>query len=185
MFDFNLSIDDEHLPYGAILEGSTKPSDVLEAILPFLQWAAYKTAEWGADYIDAMSQCIIAEGLHKLARSSAHYDVSMVGDPDDPSEDEVEVLALHYAVGRFIEVLDEFTAIGQRFGFDDGDLGVWTDWDTIDNFIKTGEIIEIDHPDDLDDLKDAGPRARFALLDTDEELTLFSLQDLGTPIWSI
>jgi hypothetical protein len=43
---------------------------------------------------------------------------------------------------------DDFCAPGQRFGFDRGDLGVWTDWTAIDTMLAKGEAVEIGHPDE-------------------------------------
>jgi hypothetical protein len=77
--------------------------------------------------------------------------------------------------------LDDFTAPGQRFGFDQGDLGVWTDWRSIDMMIEQGERAEITHPADIDQLDG---KIRFALLDDGENLTFYAVSN-GSIIWSI
>lgn len=179
MFD-QLDHDDEHLTYGAILEGSDKPSEVLDAMLPYLEWAGMKHMEWGSDPTGSLTPFLMAEALRLLAKSSPHYDVGLDYEGDG-YDDELLVMTLHEQVRQLIEYLDDFTAPGQRFGFSKGDLGVWTDWDSIDIMIERGECVEIGHEDDLDQLD--GP-IRFALLDTGETLSFYSVSD-GQPIWVI
>jgi hypothetical protein len=180
MFDLSLSDDDEHLVYGAILEGSQKPSEVLEAVLPYLEWAGWKQMEWGSDPTGSMSPYLIAEALRLLCKSSQHYDVDLDYEGDGLSE-EMMVMTLHKRIEELMNFLDDFTAPGQRFGFDQGDLGVWTDWRSIDMMIEQGERAEITHPADIDQLDG---KIRFALLDDGENLTFYAVSN-GSIIWSI
>jgi hypothetical protein len=180
MFDFPLDMEDEHLTYGPILEGSQKPSEVLDAMLPYLEWGSHKQMEWGMDFVSAMTPYLMAEALKCLCRSSSHYDVSLEESEDEFTE-ELEVMVLHGTVRSLIEHLDDFTAPGQRFGFDRGDLGVWTDWPSIDDMIEKGDCVEIGHPAEIDKLDG---KIRFALLDEGESLTFYAVSD-GSVIWSI
>jgi hypothetical protein len=180
LFNFPLDMEDEHLIYGPILKGSQKPSEVLDAMLPYLEWGGHKQMEWGSDYGSAMSPFLIAEALRLLCKSSAHYDVSLDYEGDGFDE-ELMVMVLHERVQELIDYLDDFTAPGQRFGFDQGDLGVWTDWSAIDTMIANGECVEIGHPDDIDQLDG---KIRFALYDDGENLTFYAVCD-GAVIWFI
>jgi hypothetical protein len=181
MFDFPLDHEDEHIPYGMILEGTQKPSEVLDAMLPYLEWASHKSLEWGGDLASSHSPFIVASGLLLLAKSSPHFDVSLDDDGDGDYGLEMDVLTFHALIRELMEHLDGYTAPGQRFGFSEGDLGVWTDWPVIDRMIERGECAEIDHPDDLDDLE---APVRFALLDDGERLSFYAMSD-GATIWSI
>jgi hypothetical protein len=179
MFDLSLDLEDEHLTYGVILEGSQKPSEVLEAMLPYLEWGGHKQMEWGSDYVSAMTPYLMAEALKCLCRSSSHYDVSLDEDGDEYTE-ELEVMVLLNNVKELIEHLDTFCAPGQRFGFDQGDLGVWTDWASIDTMLANGEAVEIGHPDDIDQLDG---KIRFALYEDGEALTFYAVSDRAI-IWT-
>jgi hypothetical protein len=180
LFHLPLDMEDEHLPYGMILEGSQKPSEVLEIILPYLEWAGNKHMEWGSDATGSMTPFLIAEALRLLCRSSQHYDVSLDYEGDGLDE-ELMVMTLHERVQELIEYLHDFCAPGQRFGFDRGDLGVWTDWKSIDTMIEQGDCAEIGHPDELGQLDG---KIRFALYDDGENLTFYAVSD-GSIIWSI
>lgn len=192
----------EYLPRGLRLKGSgqRKPSEVLDAMLPDLQFAFDKDCEGGSDPIQAYQSVLIAEGLLALAKSSQHHDLSIPSDDDQDALDEsdIENHVMAHMIARLMTHLDDYTQLFMTYGWAAEDyndpafdeLGVWINWTEIDRHIAKGTMITIGDERDLDDedfVRGAMEHgAAYALLDDgDGRIGMFTLGQTCMQEWLV
>lgn len=186
MFDY-IHLDLEHLPRGAYSEGTRKPSEFLENLMPAFHWLSEKQSEWGMDMEGAYAVPLYAHAFIALCKQMpSAYDVELItGDEADGgyAPEDFELYVFQRQLIRLIDHLDDATLPGQRFGWqsDDPDhdgyylLGVWTDWDKLDLMIEMGECASISDLEDLEDEFDE--KVRFLLYEEDGYAALYSARD--------
>lgn len=171
----------DELPRGIRYEGERRPAEVIEAIQGDLHWLCHKALEWGHDFEACHELTIRAEAYRALARSSMHWNIPMPDDDEDLYDD-FEAYVFGLMVNHLIEILDQYTAPLQLYGWKGDQLGVWIDWDAIDLMTEQGDIVTISHPDELLDTEWVESlSAAYALYEDDGYVALYDRS--GAFLW--
>ena len=146
--------DSDYLALGLRYEGPRKPSEVLEAMRPDLEHVCDRALEGGVDPMKAMRVTMTLRGFILLAKDNPDLDLTL-GDEDEEMDADPEFTVLADYVYETMSLMERDLPARTRYGWvtDDPDepgydaLGVWPDWDAVNEGIEDDTILELDNID--------------------------------------
>jgi hypothetical protein len=186
--------EDDHLNIGLRYHGMRKPSQILDALTPDLDFSVERAVEGGAEWMEAEFARVQCAAFLMLIKSNPDLDLVIEeGDEgDDYLDGDPEYLVIVNYVTDLIKTISDYTAPFTRYGWasDDTDddgynaLGVWPDWEDINKAVTNGRLAEIDSFQQLTDDQDEIRKASigYAIMVDGDDTIIFDVRDLSV-VW--
>lgn len=186
--------EDEHLQMGLRYHGMRKPSQILDAIGPDLDYATDQAVEGGSDWMETEFAKIQCQAMQMFCKSNPDFDLVIPHEDegDDYLDGEPAYIVIVDYVTKMFETLSEYTLPFTRYGWASEDpendgycaLGVWPDWDDVNKAVENKRLAEVDSyeqlAEDQAEIKSLG--FLYAIMIDGDDTIIFDVNDL-TVVW--